>query len=91
MEKQAIKYSRGENLLGCVTFDLLKNYRQQSSKLGDIIRLSIGTIALAVKHVDTEIFIRVLDLKASLVDKALGSVHSLGSPSTGGIANSLRV
>ncbi len=66
MEKQTIEYSRRENLLGCVTFDLLKNYRQQSSKLGDIIRLSIGTITLAVKHVDAEIFIRVLDLKVSL-------------------------
>ena len=64
MEKQTIEYSRRENLLGCVTFDLLKNYRQQSSKLIDIIRLSIGAIALTIKHIDAEILIRFADLEA---------------------------
>ena len=91
MEKQTIEYSRRENLLGCVTFDLLKNYRQQSSKLIDIIRLGICSIALAVKHVDSEILVRLADIEASLGNVALGGIYRLSSSATGGIAYSLGI
>ena len=91
MEKQTIEYSRRENLLGCVTFDLLKNYRQQSSKLIDIIRLSIGSSSLCVHNVDTEILVSISDLKASLTDATLGGVYRLCSSAASGIAYSLGI
>ena len=90
MEKQTIEYSRRENLLGCVTFDLLKNYRQQSSKLGDIIRLRIGMSSLFVDYIDSEELVGLTDLEAGFVYMlSLGGIYRRGSSSHSRIADAL--